>query len=274
MMPSKGTFAPGQAYVAFSRVRQLEKLHIVNYTRTQIKVSLHVADEMDRLRTNCVPQIQHNLFEIVKSDVNIVHINVGNIYRKIDDMKQDSILQNSNIISINETHLSIDDVLSAKMMHLSEEMEIFHNDRNTSGGGVALIVNKKFNPVHINIDTCCEVCAVMIHCTIEIILISVYRPLSTSICEFTEEMSKVISVFEDMNVCVMGDFNEDILVSDAKKCCMMFKCKGYKQFVNKPTRDSGTLIDHMYATPGLHLRTDVSDCYYSDHDYVLCTINK
>ena len=49
MMPSKGTFAPGQAYIAFSRVRQLEKLHIVNYTRTQIKVSLHVADEMDRL---------------------------------------------------------------------------------------------------------------------------------------------------------------------------------------------------------------------------------
>ena len=151
MLPSKGTFSPGQAYVAFSRVRQLEKLHIVNYNHTQIKVSPHVADEMKRLRTNCVPQLQHNLFEIVKSDIKIVHINVGNIYRKIDDIKQDAILQSSNIISINETHLSRDNALSVEMINLSEEMEIFRNDRNTFGGGVALIVNKKFHPQHIYI---------------------------------------------------------------------------------------------------------------------------
>ena len=112
----------------------------------------------------------------------------------------------------------------------------------------------------------------MIHCTSEIVLISVYRPPSTSICQFTNEMSKVLSLFEEMNVCVMGDFNEDLLVSDSRTCCMMFKSKGYKQYVNKPTRDSGTLIDHIYATPGLQLTTDVCDCYYSDHDFVLCTM--
>ena len=173
MLPSKGTFSPGQAYVAFSRVRQLEKLHIVNYNRTQIKVSPHVADEMKRLCTNCVPQLQHNLFKILKSDVNIVHINVGNIYRKIDDIKQDAILQSSNIISINETHLSINDALSVEMMNLSEEIEIFWNDRNRSGGGVALMVNKKFNPQQIHINTCCEIYSVIIHCTSEIVLISV-----------------------------------------------------------------------------------------------------
>ena len=56
----------------------------------------------------------------MKSDVKIVHINVGNIYRKIDDIKQDAILQSSNVISMNETHLSRDDPLSAEMMNLSE----------------------------------------------------------------------------------------------------------------------------------------------------------
>ena len=30
--PAKGRFKPGEAYVAFSRVRTLEKLHIINYT--------------------------------------------------------------------------------------------------------------------------------------------------------------------------------------------------------------------------------------------------
>ena len=34
MTPAKGKFRPGEAYVAFSRVRTLETLHIINYTRT------------------------------------------------------------------------------------------------------------------------------------------------------------------------------------------------------------------------------------------------
>ena len=34
--PSKGHYTVGQAYVAFSRVTQLDKLHIINYTRKQI----------------------------------------------------------------------------------------------------------------------------------------------------------------------------------------------------------------------------------------------
>ena len=33
MTPAKGHYTVGQAYVAFSRVTQLDKLHIINYTR-------------------------------------------------------------------------------------------------------------------------------------------------------------------------------------------------------------------------------------------------
>ena len=54
----------------------------------------------------------------------------------------------------------------------------------------------------------------------------------------------------------------------------MFRIKGFKQMVTKPTRDTGTLIDHIYTNEKLHIQTDVSDCYYSYHDYVLCTISK
>ena len=42
MTPAKCRFKPGEAYVAFSRVRTLEKLHIINYTQNQIHVSEHV----------------------------------------------------------------------------------------------------------------------------------------------------------------------------------------------------------------------------------------
>ena len=50
MTHAKGKFRPGEAYVAFSRVRTLQKLHIINYTQSQIHVSEHVEKEMKRLR--------------------------------------------------------------------------------------------------------------------------------------------------------------------------------------------------------------------------------
>ena len=42
MTCAKGKFKPGEAYVAFSRVKTLDTLHIINYTQSQIHVSEHV----------------------------------------------------------------------------------------------------------------------------------------------------------------------------------------------------------------------------------------
>ena len=83
MSPSKGRFSPGQAYVAFSRVCELEKLHIIKYTHEQIKVSPSVAGEMDRLHKNLVPSIPPNLFDSVQNELKIDHINVRNVLTKI-----------------------------------------------------------------------------------------------------------------------------------------------------------------------------------------------
>ena len=54
----------------------------------------------------------------------------------------------------------------------------------------------------------------------------------------------------------------------------MFCVEGFKQVVTKNvTRDSGTLIDHVHVSNSLQVDSDVSDCYYSDHDHVLCAFN-
>ena len=53
----------------------------------------------------------------------------------------------------------------------------------------------------------------------------------------------------------------------------MFKLQGLQQMINKPTHDSGTIIDHVYVSHTLNtIQTDVTDCYYSDHDFILCVL--
>ena len=188
----------------------------------------------------------------------------------MDDIKEDELLKFADVISINETHLSESDTLTPHMMNLTEYLQVFRKDRNIFGGGVALLIHQSLSPEPIIIKTGCEVVAVKISLPSEMIIISAYRPPSTPICVFTQEMSEIITLFEDMPICVMGDLNEDILLTQEKHCCTMFQSKGFTQIVTKPTQDSGTLIDHIYTNTKLSVKTDVSDCYYSDHDFVLC----
>ena len=53
----------------------------------------------------------------------------------------------------------------------------------------------------------------------------------------------------------------------------MVGLQGLKQIIQKPTHDSGTIIYHVYVSHTLNtIQTDVKDCYYSDHDFILCVI--
>ena len=274
MSPEKGTYQPGQAYVAFSRVRELSKIHIVNYTRTQIKVSKNVGKEMERLCTNVLPQRPQHLFQQTTGHINVLHINIANIRRKMADIQDDAIFKYAHVISINETHLSQTDKLTPQVMHLTPDFTIFQKDRNNTGGGVALIVNQSLSPELITIDTPCELVAVKMSIPTEMVITSTCRPPSTQICSFTHEMLQIITLFHDIPVCVIRDINEDILLIEEMQCCTIFRKKGFKQMVMMPTHDNGTLIDHIYTNQKLQIQTDVSDCYYSDHDYILCTISK
>ena len=53
----------------------------------------------------------------------------------------------------------------------------------------------------------------------------------------------------------------------------VIQIKGLYQLVTKPTCDSGTLTDYVYTRRTLQIKTDVSDCYYSDYYFVLVNIN-
>ena len=236
-------------------------------------MSEHVEKEMKRLRKNILPQMLSNLFHDIPGGVTLLHISIRNFKRKIEDMKNDDIFQKADIIALNGTHLGHSDTLTPDMIGLSQDRLIVHCDCNNRGGGVALIVNTNLHPKHIRMNTVLQIVFVEISETMQMIVISVYRPPSTATDVFINNMLEIIAQFQNVPICVVGDLKEDVSVTSNTHCCTMFRLQGLKQMINKPTHDSGTVIDHVYVSHTLNtIQTDVTDSYYSDHDFILCVI--
>ena len=150
-----------------------------------------------------------NLFHDVQGGVKLLHINIGNFKRKIEDMNNDDIFQNSDI-SFNENHLGHSDTLTIQMMGKSKDMLIVHCDHNNRGGGVALIVNTNLNPKQIRLKKILEIVAGEISEPNQMIIMSVYRPPSTPINVFMNHMLEIIAEFQHVPACIVGGFNEDV----------------------------------------------------------------
>ena len=105
------------------------------------------------------------------------------------------------------------------------------------------------------------------------IVVLVYMPPSTPIDVFMNHILAIIAQFYHIPRCNVGDLNEDVSVISNTCYSAMFTSQAFKQIVSKPTHDSGTIIDHVYVSQTINtMQTDVADCYYSDHDLILCMI--
>ena len=86
-------------------------------------------------------------------------------------------------------------------------------------------------------------------------------------------MLEIIAQFQHVPICNVGDFNEDVSITSNTYCYGMFILQDFKQMVSKWTHDSGTIIDHVFMSQTVNtMQTNVTDCYYSDHDFILCAI--
>ena len=101
-----GRFSPGQAYVAFSKVKTLQGLHILNFNPRAIKASNDVQNEMKRLNSKLLPVRQFRCLSLPDKYVTIAFLNVRSIIAKLADIQQDNCLKAANIVCFCETWLS------------------------------------------------------------------------------------------------------------------------------------------------------------------------
>ena len=67
---------------------------------------------------------------------------------------------------------------------------------------------------------------------------------------------------------MVSDFNDNLMGSTTK-ISSWFERNAFKQLIDHPTTDQGSLLDDVYFNGVLPIETEVCDTYYSDHD---CTI--
>ena len=174
---------------------------------------------------------------------------------------------------MNKTYLGYSDILTPDMVGISKDVLIVHCDHNNKGGGIALIVYKNLHPKQIRMNTILEIVAAKISEPIHMIVVPVYRTPSTPTDVFMNHMLEIITQFQHIPTCIVGDFNEDVSITSNTHCCAMFRSQAFKQMVTKLTHDDRTIIDHVYVSQTINtIQTDVIDCYFSDHDFILCTI--
>ena len=97
MTASKGHYTVGQAYIAFSRVTQLDKLHIISFTRKQICVSQNAEKEMERLCQNTLQPMPQCLFDLIQKEIYLLHLNIGNLKSRLKDIEINTIMKSANI---------------------------------------------------------------------------------------------------------------------------------------------------------------------------------
>ena len=93
MTHAQTKFKPGEAYVAFSRIKTLDKLHKINYTASQIHVSDHVEKKMKRLKKIILSQMPSNLFYDIPGGVKTLHLNTVKLKRKMKILKMMTFLK-------------------------------------------------------------------------------------------------------------------------------------------------------------------------------------
>ena len=269
-----GRFSAGQAYVAFSRVKTLQGLHILNFNPLSIKKSTDVQNEMARLNTRLLQTVPQFSCPSNCTCVTIALLNVRSINAKLPDIDKDSSLKCASILCFCETWLT---PTQRSPLVLDNQIDI-RCDRVTGDnkGGVIICCPQTMEPSRTHGAACHGIEAVstilLLPNSNRLLLVLYRSPVVQlqTVVNFLSHLLNRVAVSGVPSI-VLGDFNDNILSGHQSRVVSLMSSYGYSQLVQSPTTAQGTLIDHVYYRgPSNSLSVHVQDTYYSDHDTVYC----
>ncbi|XP_016118254.1 uncharacterized protein [Sinocyclocheilus grahami] len=278
----KRIFAPGQAYVALSRVRSLSGLIIQDFEEKAIYCKDSIKDAIQSMPRFSVKSISCHKVNIQAFSVFLM--NVQNLGHHLADLVLHTEHLQPNCIAVTETWLPAD--ISLETIHIdgysfnSQPRSLSYSSSNPTltelqaqqHGGVGMYTSNSlaYNVVQVpNFNLECLICNYATH---NILIAVIYRPPSYPISLFKGNLGKLLDFLEPLSntIAVIGDFNDNILRSST--ICKFITDRGFVQHVKQTTTEKGTLIDHVYVkTTHYNVESIVLPTYFSDHEGIFCS---
>ena len=278
-----GRTQTGIHYVAMSRVREFDKLYLLNYDPRKVKASEEVKLEMGRLRQQSCPSTLRNLYD-VNAPLKIAYINAQSLHRHKMDVEHDFNLSNADVLLCSETRFQESD---ARYITEILGMHSFRNDAEKMSiqrpvYGIAVYYKSEDlmeqAPVIANMSAVeILVCTIKRKSRSSIKVMAVYKPPAVPLqCLLNSLYSAVRKNCEgDVQLIIMGDFNIDIYgsTSDYEQLERFMSDLGLKQHISEMTTDMRTAIDHIYSNLE-NITCGVSETYYSYHKSVWIAVHE
>ena len=274
-------FNNGQAYVAFSRVKSMHGLHILNFDESGIKTHSAVTDAMAELHNKPLPIPPFPKFNKseLASEITIGHINIHYFLDKQKDLISEfKLYKNINIICFTETHLQ----RQHNIAHYLDTFDYiaYRKDKSNVSDqyGIMLCTSSKLSsePLTLIGIQNLEFCAALVTLPSgKISICTVYARPSLSMTLKLKDLQNIISQLpKDAPSFIIGDLNHDLVQEKNTSLLTELENLGFRQYVNVSTTDYGSTLDHIYYNGRDDMQIDVLDVYFSDHDLITITLKQ
>ena len=153
--------------------QQLEGLQIMSFKKTAINADQHAIEEMARLREHILSS-PYTVIPRRPGQLRIVHLNVRGLLAHSRDVMADQLLREADVVCFTETHLQPTDTVP-----VSQDFAIYHHDRLTAGGGVAVLCRRPLVSQSLETHVGLQPKCVEIHQgDNNLIVVALYRPAS------------------------------------------------------------------------------------------------
>ena len=273
---------PHMHYVAFSRVKKLENLYILNMNEDALAVDNDVNIEMERLRREASLELCYiPLYKISPDKTKIAFNNARSLHKHFKDVEFEPNVLAADVIGFSETRLCSRDEnihFALKRFRLVRLDDTVKEANNRPYHGLALYVKEYL----------CIQKVVKLQCkSFEFILADIsnvqrsyvqvvvlYKYPKSSQTDFREDILCHLKPVIDLNVklVILGDFN--VQVDDASNGFVDFveTLFGCMQQINQCTTDSGSMLDLIFSNSEGY--SDVIEAYWSDHKLIYCALSK
>ena len=262
----------GQAYVALSRIKELEQLFILGELPDNKMYPNHKAlDEIERLEQISINNNPTSWDKEATHDVTkISFLNTRSLVNKFDNIKSDLSLQQSNFIILAETWIPTNTSKSEQY-----QLKNFESHLNNSGRGKGLAIFYTQDIHHIEDDNS-ENISISKMTSEDLDIISVYRSKDGCLKKLVNKLQDIINyskttvIIGDMNICNKENPNNLLQTHLIDK--------SFKPIINEATHLGGGHIDHAYILNRGNFEdnpdVEIVPKYYSDHDSICISWRK